>query len=100
MMDRRPGRVVKYRTKMKHLARNKKKKAKTHANLTMELKEAMVDWLKSNELLYNKTLESYKDTKKKAFLWEKQAPPHVLLWKSCSWQSVPLLSEYGPRMAS
>ncbi|KAH3805699.1 hypothetical protein DPMN_134006 [Dreissena polymorpha] len=39
----------------------------------MEQHEAMVDWLKSNELLYNKNLDSYKDTKKKTFLWEKQA---------------------------
>ncbi|KAH3859325.1 hypothetical protein DPMN_102043 [Dreissena polymorpha] len=39
----------------------------------MEQQEAMVDWLKSNELLYNKKFQSYKDTKKNPFLWEKIA---------------------------
>ncbi|KAH3755509.1 hypothetical protein DPMN_190205 [Dreissena polymorpha] len=43
----------------------KKKKSKTHTNLTMEQQEAMVDWLKSHKLFYNKKLDSYKDTKKK-----------------------------------
>ncbi|KAH3692472.1 hypothetical protein DPMN_194313 [Dreissena polymorpha] len=44
----------------------KKKKAKTHTNLTMEQQKVIVNWLKSKELLYNKKLDSYKDTKKKS----------------------------------
>jgi len=51
----------------------KNKKTKTHTHLTMDQQEAMVDWLKTHEVLYNKKLEAYKDTKKKAFLWQKQA---------------------------
>ena len=49
------------------------KKSKTHTHLTPEQEEAMVEWLKANEVLYNKKLEAYKDTKKKNFLWQKQA---------------------------
>ena len=49
------------------------KKTKTHTHLTPEQEEAMVEWLKANEVLYNKKLEAYKDTKKKNFLWQKQA---------------------------
>ena len=49
------------------------KKTKTYTNLTMDQQEAMVEWLKTHEVLYNKKLESYKDTKKKAFLWQQQA---------------------------
>ena len=33
----------------------------------------MVLWLKAHEVLYNKKLMNYKDTKKKAFLWQEQA---------------------------
>ncbi|XP_046342453.2 uncharacterized protein LOC124123203 [Haliotis rufescens] len=51
----------------------KKKKAKTLTHLTMDQQEAMVDWLKAHEVLYNRKLESYKDTKKKGFLWQQQA---------------------------
>ena len=49
------------------------KKTKTHTHLTPEQEEAMVEWLKANEVLYNNKLEAYKDTKKKNFLWQKQA---------------------------
>ena len=51
----------------------KKKKPKTHTHLTKDQEEAMIDWLKSHEVLYNKKLEGYKDTKRKAFLWQNQA---------------------------
>ena len=53
--------------------KQKKKKTKTYTHLTIAQQEAMVDWLKTHEALYNKKLEGYKDTKKKAFLWQKQA---------------------------
>ena len=46
------------------------KKTKTHTHLTPEQEDDMVEWLKANEVLYNKKLE---DTKKKNFLWQKQA---------------------------
>ena len=51
----------------------KKKKPKTHTHLTKDQEEAMIDWLKSHEVLHNKKLEGYKDTKRKAFLWQNQA---------------------------
>ena len=44
------------------------KKKKMHTNLTSEQEEAMVEWLKTNKLLYNKKLDAYKDTKKKKLL--------------------------------
>lgn len=59
----------------------KKNKAKTYTHLTMDQEDAMFDWLKNNEVLYNKKLEGYKDTKKKALLWtsEKTARTYTLL---------------------
>ena len=33
----------------------------------------MVQWLNVHEVLYNKKLQNYKDTMKKAFLWQEQA---------------------------
>ena len=40
---------------------------------TKDQEEDMIDWLKANEVLYNKKLGGYKETKKKAFLWQQQA---------------------------
>ena len=48
----------------------KKRKAKTHTHLSTDQREEMIDWLKAHEVLYNKKLEGYKDTKKKALLWQ------------------------------
>lgn len=50
-----------------------KKRPKTLTHLTREQEELMEQWLQSNEILYNKKLESYKDTKKKGYLWQQQA---------------------------
>lgn len=50
-----------------------KKKTKTYTHLTTEQEEAMVDWLKAHEVLYNKKLGGYKDIKGKEFMWQKQA---------------------------
>ena len=49
------------------------KKVKTHTHLTVEQEEDMIDWLKAHEVLYNKHLVDYKDTKKKTFVWQQQA---------------------------
>ena len=49
------------------------KKVKTHTHLTVEQEEDMIDWLKAHEVLYNKKLVDYKDTKKKTFVWQQQA---------------------------
>ena len=43
-------------------------KVKTHTHLTVEQEEDMIDWLKAHEVLYNKKLVDYKDTKKKTFV--------------------------------
>ena len=42
----------------------KKKKAKTHTHHTIDQQDDMVDWLKAQDVLYNKKLQSYKDTKR------------------------------------
>ena len=39
--------------------KQKKKKTKTYTHLTIAQQEAMVDWLKTHEFLYNKKLEGY-----------------------------------------
>ena len=46
-----------------------KKCRKANLNLTDDNEEDIVDWIKNNELLYNKGLKSYKDTQKKSRLW-------------------------------
>ncbi|KAM9333782.1 uncharacterized protein KZ484_018765 [Pholidichthys leucotaenia] len=48
----------------------KKKRSKTYTHVSHKQEEMTVAWLQSNEILYNKKLESYKDVKKKAHLWQ------------------------------
>jgi len=50
-----------------------KKKTKTSVHLTTEQEQTMIEWLMNHEVLYNKKLEGYKDTKRKALQWQKQS---------------------------
>jgi len=50
-----------------------KKKQKRIADLSIPQEEDMASWLESNELMYNKKLNYYKDFRKKDALWEAKA---------------------------
>ena len=50
-------------------------------NLTEEQEQHEADWYRDHEILYNRRLKEYKDTKAKMFLFEQKAasmdPPHA-----------------------
>jgi len=65
-----------------------RKKTKTSVHLTTELEQTVIEWLMNHEVLYNKKLEGYKDTKRKALLWEKQSEERGLpVYELKTWYS-------------
>lgn len=42
-------------------------------DLTEDQEQAMVKWLSTHPILYNKKLKGYKETQKKEYLWREQA---------------------------
>ncbi|XP_047206820.1 uncharacterized protein LOC124858708 isoform X2 [Girardinichthys multiradiatus] len=56
-----------------HESTKKPRKEKVVAMLTEEEEESMVEWLKTNPILYNRKLKSYKDTNRKEALWREMA---------------------------
>jgi len=51
----------------------KMKQARKHTDLSDEDKEAIMEWLKLNPLIYNKRLPDFRDTEKKLGLWAELA---------------------------
>ncbi|MEQ2206192.1 hypothetical protein XENOCAPTIV_025272 [Xenoophorus captivus] len=56
-----------------HESTKKPRKEKVVAMLTEEEEESMVEWLKTNPILYNRKLKNYKDTNRKEALWREMA---------------------------
>ncbi|MED6292622.1 hypothetical protein CHARACLAT_002232 [Characodon lateralis] len=56
-----------------HESTKKPRKEKVVAMLTEEEEESMVEWLKTNPVLYNRKLKNYKDTNRKEALWREMA---------------------------
>ena len=58
----------------KNMTLERKKQARKHAlNLTDEQESTLIEWLKVNDMLYNKGSKEYKDTQKKTRMWNDMA---------------------------
>ena len=52
---------------------NIKRKKDKDANLTEDQEEKMIDWLRENEIIYNRKRKDYKETDKKELRWKEIA---------------------------
>ena len=72
--------IVAYKTS------EKSKKTKVCCSLTKMEEQNMVEWLEENPIIYNKKLKTFKDTKKKEYLWREKAaefgkvPAELKIW--------------------